>query len=311
MALVKVQICENGKNMRRQNKMGRHQLKNEELTLEVVSHGAEMKSLKDNMTGQEFLWCGDSTYWGRTSPILFPLVGNYKEKKTVFEGKNYHLSQHGFARDQEFALVSQKDDEIWFELTDTEDTLENYPFHFRLSLGYRLEGRKVHVLWKVENTDTRKMYFSIGGHPAFNCPMSEGEKQTDYKIVYDAEGPLVCSMLDENGAVIKEKKELVLEKNRMQITEHLFDADALVIEHHQAHKVGLENPQGKVYVEVEFDAPLFGVWSPAGKHAPFVCIEPWYGRSDRAEFNQKLEEREWGNELEPGEIFEKSYKICV
>ena len=289
--------------------MERYQLKNEELTLEVVSHGAEMKSLKDNATGQEYLWCADPAYWGRTSPILFPLVGNYRDKKTVYEGKTYGLPQHGFARDMEFELASRTDEEIWFVLTDNEETMEKYPFHFRLSLGYRLEGRTVEVLWKVENTDAKKMYFSIGGHPAFNCPIREGGKQTEYRLVYDVEGPLTCSMLDANGAIVRETKELPLEQGRMPITEHLFDGDALVIEHHQAHKVGLADPQGEVYLEVEFDAPLFGIWSPAGKHAPFVCIEPWYGRSDRAEFNQKLEEREWGNELEPGEVFERSYRI--
>lgn len=165
------------------------------------------------------------------------------------------------------------------------------------------------MLWKVENTDKKTMYFSIGGHPAFNCPIREGEMQTDYRLVYDAEGPLVCSTLDEKGNVAQETKELLLENGEMQITEHLFDHDALIIEHHQAHKVGLKDPKGKVYLEVEFDAPLFGVWSPVGKHAPFVCIEPWYGRSDRTEFGQKLEEREWGNVLQPGELFEKSYRI--
>lgn len=291
--------------------MERYQLRNDEITVEVVTSGAELKSLKDNVTGQEYLWCADPAYWGRTSPILFPLVGNYKDKKTIYEGKTYSLSQHGFARDMEFTLVSRTEDEIWFVLKDTEETMEKYPFHFQLFVGYRLTGRMVEVLWKVENADTKKMYFSIGGHPAFNCPIHKGEKQTDYKLVYDAKGPLTCTMLDASGAVSDVTKELELENGRMQITEDLFDYDALIIEHHQTHKVGLENPQGEVYLEVEFDAPLFGVWSPAGKKAPFVCIEPWYGRSDRADFGQKLEEREWGNELDPGEVFEKSYRIIV
>ena len=92
---------------------------------------------------------------------------------------------------------------------------------------------------------------------------------------------------------------------------HLFDEDALIIENHQAQRIGLADADGKVYLEVEFDAPLFGIWSPAKKHAPFVCIEPWYGRSDREDFDHILENREWGNELEPGDIFEKDYKILV
>lgn len=291
--------------------MGSYQLKNEELTLEIVSTGAELKSLKDNHTGQEYLWCGDASYWGRTSPVLFPVVGSYKDKKSVFEGKTYTMPQHGFARDMEFHLVSQSEEEIWFHLKDTEETLEKYPFHFGLSLGYILTGREVQVLWKVENTDSRTIYFSIGGHPAFNCPLCKGEKQTDYRIEFGCDGPLTVSVLNGNGVLSDKVKTLEPEGRQLRITEDLFDEDALIIENNQAHEVALVNPRGQKYLTVSFESPLFGIWSPVGKHAPFVCIEPWYGRADRADFNQKLEEREWGNELAPGEVFEKSYVIRV
>lgn len=291
--------------------MERFQIRNESLTLEIDAHGAEMKSLTDNRTGQEYLWCGDAAYWGRTSPVLFPLVGNYREKQSCFDGKWYSLSQHGFARDMDFELVSEKGDEIWFALEDSPETLEKYPFGFRLELGYRLQGRAVEVLWKVTNKNDREMYFSIGGHPAFNCPLRAGEKQTDYRIGFDTCEPLTASVLDENGTVSERTKVLELTDGMLQITDSLFDEDALIVEHDQAHKVALYTPEGEKYLEVKFEAPLFGIWSPAGKHAPFVCIEPWYGRSDRADFGQKLEEREWGNVLKAGEVFTAAYQICV
>ena len=291
--------------------MERFQIRNESLTLEIDAHGAEMKSLIDNCSGQEYLWCGDAAYWGRTSPVLFPLVGNYREKQSCFDGKWYSLSQHGFARDMDFELVSEKGDEIWFALEDSPETLEKYPFGFRLELGYRLQGRAVEVLWKVTNKNDREMYFSIGGHPAFNCPLRAGEKQTDYRIGFDTCEPLTASVLDENGTVSERTKVLELTDGMLQITDSLFDEDALIVEHDQAHKVALYTPEGEKYLEVKFEAPLFGIWSPAGKHAPFVCIEPWYGRSDRADFGQKLEEREWGNVLKAGEIFTAAYQICV
>ncbi|XCP85699.1 aldose 1-epimerase family protein [Roseburia hominis] len=291
--------------------MGIYQLKNEELTLEITSAGAEMKSLRDHHTGQEYLWCADEAYWGRTSPVLFPIVGNYKDKTSYFEGKTYTMSQHGFARDMEFELVSQSEEEIWFQLKDNEETRAKYPFHFVLSLGYILTGREVQVLWKVENTDSRKMYFSIGGHPAFNCPLREGEKQTDCRIEFGCDGPLKVSVLNENGVLSDKVKMLELEERKLTITEDLFDDDALIIENNQAHEVALMDSQGHKYLTVSFESPLFGIWSPVGKHASFVCIEPWYGRADRADFNQRLEEREWGNVLNPGEVFEKSYVIRV
>ena len=291
--------------------MGAYQLKNVELTLTVISAGAEMKSLKDNKTEQEYLWQADPKFWGRTSPVLFPIVGNYAQKQSVYEGKTYTLSQHGFARDMEFDLESQTEEEIWFVLKDTESTLEKYPFHFILKVGYRLSGRQVEVMWKVENPNEKKMYFSIGGHPAFNCPLKAEEKQSDYQLSFDTDKTLVCSILGETGLLTARKKEFELTNHKMRIVEDLFDEDALIIEGNQAKRVGLVNPQGETYLEVEFDAPLFGIWSPAKKSAPFVCIEPWYGRSDKEDFSKKLEEREWGNELKAGEIFEKSYQIRV
>jgi len=233
------------------------------------------------------------------------------QKQSVYEGKTYTLSQHGFARDMEFDLESQTEEEIWFVLKDTESTLEKYPFHFILKVGYRLSGRQVEVMWKVENPNDKKMYFSIGGHPAFNCPLKEGEKQEDCQLVFDTEGPLTSSILNEEGALCPRTKILNLFGKCLKLEEHLFDEDALIIENHQAQRIGLADADGKVYLEVEFDAPLFGIWSPAKKHAPFVCIEPWYGRSDREDFDHILENREWGNELKPGDIFEKDYKILV
>ena len=93
------------------------------------------------------------------------------------------------------------------------------------------------------------------------------------------------------------------------MSDELFSRDALIIEDRQSDQVTLVNPEGVDQLSVKFDAPLFGVWSPVGKHAPFVCIEPWYGRCDRVGFNQKLEEREYGNTLEAGEVFKTSYDI--
>ena len=96
-----------------------------------------------------------------------------------------------------------------------------------------------------------------------------------------------------------------------QIDEHMFDKDALIIENRQASKVSLCTPDKKPYLTVSFDAPLFGLWSPAGMGAPFICIEPWYGRCDRAGFAGELKDREYGNSLAQGEKFEKSYTIAI
>ena len=291
--------------------MSIYQLKNDLITLEIESLGAEMKSLKNNKTGQEYLWCADPKYWGRTSPVLFPLVGKYKDNKTFYHGQEITSGQHGFARDSEFELTSQTEDTIWFTLKDSEQTYAKYPFHFVLHVGYQILENTVKVMWKVENPDENPLYFSIGAHPAFNCPLKAGEKQSDYSLGFDTAAPLVSQTVGSDGFIAEETIMVHPKDGKLAITKNLFDFDTLIFAEHQTHRVSLLTPDGKEYVAVSFTAPLVGIWSPVGKDAPFICIEPWYGRSDRSTFNQRLTEREYGQSLEKGRIFQADYLIEV
>ncbi len=292
--------------------MREYTLKNDFLTLKVSEHGAEIKSLIRNYDNKELMWQADAKYWGRTSPVLFPLVGNYWEKKSIYAGKTYEMSQHGFARDMDFTMIKSDVDSMWFKVTDNEETRKKYPFPFELKIGYKLKDDKVKVIWKVKNTGTEDMYFSIGGHPAFNCDLNKSKlllKKGDEKL----SDRLVYCMIAEDGSgcLSDVKKELPLRQGKMCLSDELFYKDALIVEDEQADSVTLIDENDKKVLKVKFEAPLFGIWSPAEKKAPFVCIEPWYGRCDRVGFNQKLEEREYGNCLGCGEQFKAAYKIKV
>ena len=221
------------------------------------------------------------------------------------------MSQHGFARDMEFELTKQTDDELVFELRSTEDTFAKYPFHFGLEAGYRIDGSNLIVSWKVRNCDNKEMFFSIGGHPAFMCPIKDGDKQTGYKILFDEKDTIIASVIGDHGTLSSRKKAYTLNNGYMNITVDLFDEDALIVEDNQAHKVSLCNQEGEPYLTVSFDAPLFGLWSPAKKNAPFVCIEPWYGRCDKDIFKGDLSQREWGNRLAPSQDFYAEYTISI
>ncbi len=290
--------------------MALFQISNEKITIQADSLGAELKSLKSVDDGQEYMWNGDPKFWGRTSPVLFPFVGGLHNSEYRCNGKSYPMGQHGFARDMEFRLKSQVSSEIWFELTADEETQRKYPFAFCLEIGYELKDRAVIVKWRVKNTAEEKMYFSIGGHPAFLCPIDEGTKQSEYSIRFDAKNEVVSSCL-EGGLLTENKKTYALKEGILPVTETLFDSDALIIEKDQAHKVSLVKPDGRDYLAVSFDAPLFGVWSPPKKNAPFICIEPWYGRCDRAGFTDDIAKREWEQALNAGETFEAQYTITI
>lgn len=284
----------------------RYTIKNDVLFVEIDSYGAEIKSVVKN--GTEYMWHGDAKFWGRTSPVLFPFVGSVKDGKyTAFE-KEYAMSQHGFARDMEFELVSKSNTMIEFELSSDEETLKKYPFDFKLKITYTILENVLSVAWKVENIGDAQMSFSIGAHPAFMCPLKEGE-QTDYKLKFDANADIEYYLL-KGGLLDKSKTySLPLYNGYADITTGMFDKDALVIEKKQAQEISLCYPDGTAYVTVKTDAPLFGVWSPVNKNAPFICIEPWYGRCDAVGFAGTLFEREYTNTLSQGETFDAKYTV--
>ena len=144
-------------------------LKNTALTLNISLHGAELTSIRDSF-GREFLWQADPAFWKRHSPVLFPIVGSLWDKHFRVNGREYEMGQHGFARDMDFRLVSEREDEMWFELNSSPETLAKYPYKFTLRIGYRLEANKIHVMWKVSGDDSQTMWFQIGAHPAFYLP---------------------------------------------------------------------------------------------------------------------------------------------
>lgn len=286
-------------------------IKNEFLTISVNRFGAELKSIILNKTGKEYLWQADPAYWKRTSPILFPIVGSLKEKKYRYKDIDYPMRQHGFARDMDFVLTKETENSLSFILEDTSETKKEYPFHFKLFIDYTLLEKSVLVHWKVINTNEKTIYFSIGSHPAFSCPLSDHEKQADCFLSFDTEGPLRYSLINEKGLYVKNNYTMKLENHNFPLHEHLFDQDALIFENYQIKKVQLLHPDKTPYLSIQFHAPLVGIWSSPKKNAPFVCIEPWYGRCDAQDFVGNLQEREWGNSLVGGAAFSASYKIEI
>ena len=277
-----------------------HYLENDILKITVDTHGAELSSIYRKDERREMLWQGDPEFWGRRSPVLFPVVGKYKNGKTTYEGKEYFSGQHGFARDSEFTLVEKTETKISFELSSNEETLKQYPFRFRLVCSFELNNDRIIVGWNVENIDDKKIYFSIGAHPAFYC-------EKDKTVLTMNSKNIKYSLINSNGLYTPQKYDV---ENSFVLHDNIFDNDALIIENSGVNEISLIN-NDKKYLTVKIDAPLFGIWSPTKKNAPFVCIEPWYGRCDAEVFNGDITEREWGNSLEVGETWYKEYEIII
>lgn len=284
-------------------------IKNEWITIGVNTHGAELVSLKSNETGKEYMWCGDSKYWGRVSPVLFPFVGKLEGQRYTHKGVTYeNIPQHGFARDSEFELVEQTENTLWFALIKDEKWEANYPFDFTLRLGYRLENQSVHVMWTVINDGTQELHFSIGAHPAFTCEGGLNGYSLDLHTNLEA---LPCGVLTQKGVLGEKVVMNKLEQGVLPLTDELFDEDALIIDGKGLNTVTIRDKNQNPFLQLRFDAPQLGIWSPVKAHAPFVCIEPWFGRSDREGFAGTLAEREYSNSLESGHSFAKEYVIEI
>lgn len=288
----------------------RYFIENSVLKVEIDSLGAEVKSVLNKNNYREYMWYGNKKYWGRTSPILFPFVGGLKGKSYSCEGISYPMGQHGFARDMEFSVVSEKEDSILFSLKSSATTLAKYPFDFELIIGYSLSENNLKVSWEVKNPSDSNMYFSIGAHPAFLCPVHGEENKAGYKLYFEGVNEIRHHGNEHpEGLSVKEDLVLPLEDNRAIITETFFDRCTYIVEGNQTKKVALEDPNGKRFVELTFDTPLFAIWSPEKKNAPFICIEPWFGRADDENFEGELKDREFGNTLCPNESFNAEYTI--
>ena len=301
--------------------MGKYIIENEYLSVEVSSFGAELQSICDKSTGFQYLWYGDKAYWARRSPVLFPIVGKVWDGCMRYQGSEYQLSQHGFARDCEFENVDVLDlnrkfnrsfsapNAVAFVLHSDENTRRLYPFDFSLYIAYQLNGCEVEVHWIVENHTDGDLYFQIGAHPAFNYRDFDADVAVQGYMKFDRCGDLSLTRLECGGYAAQERTLLNVPAEGIPITKATFAGDALVFER-QLSKVSLCDKSGNPYVEVEFDAPVVGLWSPAKTgYAPFMCIEPWYGRCDDSHFSGDYNQKPYINHLAKGELFSSKYTM--
>lgn len=284
-------------------------IENEKLTASINFKGAELISLKKKSTGTEYIWQADPAFWGRHAPILFPIVGRLKNDEYLINDKRYSLTQHGFARDMEFELTEKSDSVAGLLLKSTMDTRMAYPYKFHLKVQYSLKGSSLEISYEVINKSVEMMYFSIGGHPAFNCPVFPGDKKTDYTILFEKPENAFTQRLSNglrNGKIIP-----VLENtNNLPITDDLFKDDALIFSDLNSEYVSLSKKSEKLLTLHFKNFPYLGIWSKSAD-APFVCFEPWFGLADREDHDYNFDNKEGILHLDPNSSFLCIYTIEI
>lgn len=284
-------------------------LENDYLIADIYKQGAELRSLRGKSTYHEYMWSGDSAYWGKTSPVLFPVVGGLKEDTYRYRGRMYPLSRHGFARDLEFEEERLSATEAVFTLHDTPKTQESYPFRFKLAIRYRLKGKTLACQYEVYNPDhTRTLWFSIGAHPAFSVGEKNPAVQYDnYYLEFSDDEVLLRHPLEGN-LISNEVESIRLNDKKLKLSYDLFGSDALVMKNLKSKRIKLASDQTERGIEfVHDDFPYFGIW--AAKGADFVCLEPWSGIADGVDHNQELASKEGIISLTPNSSWTKGWEV--
>jgi galactose mutarotase-like enzyme len=287
-------------------------LENNQLKIAVKKTGAELCKITSVKNDTEFMWNANPDVWGSYAPNLFPIIGALKNDIYLCETQIYKLPKHGFVRNNDAVVLhEQSSNSLTFKLAYNEDSLKVYPFKFEFYMTYKLNNNTIEVLHTVKNRDDKTMYFSVGGHPAFKCPVFENENYDDYFLEFEyAENSKTHLINMENGLISSKTKPLFNNSDKLPLAHDLFNEDALIFKDLKSKKVALKSKLHGAILTVSYnDFPYLGIWAkPTGN---YVCIEPWLGIADNEATNQDFKTKEGILKLNVGDTFKASYSIEI
>lgn len=282
-------------------------------TAVVDTLGGELISYK-TAEGTERVWCGDPAYWASHAPVLFPVVGALKNDSITIAGKTYAMNKHGFARKLEFEATEIGESTATFTLKPNEVTLAQYPSLFALIITHSITETTFTTTFKVVNEGAEEMYFCIGGHSGFSCPVNAGEQFSDYSLVFDTPVTQTEPLYTDEITMLHSDYRLPLEWDgtTLPLSYSHFDKDAFILDGLAARKVSLVHNTTGEGVDYEFYGfEHLGIWTPPGKNAPFVCIEPWHGLPTDIEESGNIEDKPCVTCLAAGESYTAGYTTTV
>ncbi len=280
-------------------------IKNDEITVEISTLGAELQSVKCG--GEEYLWQGDPAVWSGRAPVLFPICGGLKDDKYTLNGKEYTLAKHGFGRKSEFFAETVEAGKAVFLLKATEETKKGYPFDFELRISYELEGKSIKVSYDVTNKSKEDMYFSIGAHEAYATP----EGVEEYYLKFEKKERLTHNIL--NGPLLTEEYIVLADDtDELPLKAEYFDIDAITLLNLKSRRVSLCKKDETKKITVDFDGfDYMFVWTKPGKNSGYICLEPWCGIPDFEGSSYDITEKKGINKLESEKTFNRVHTITI
>ena len=277
----------------------------------VRTTGGELTSFQDG-AGTEFIWTGDPAYWPGQNPILFPIVGSLKNGKVEIKGRPYEMDRHGFARRSEFSVVERGEDFAVLELREDEQTLAQYPYHFRLRVTHRVTENGFSTAFQVVNTGDRPMPFCIGAHTGINCPLCPGEQFEDYELVFDEPEQAASLLLTGDGLITSGQEKLLDHSSVLPLSYGLFERlPTVIFDDLRSQGVALRHKATGRGVHMDFPGwPMIAFWT-VGEGAPYLCLEPWCGCAALEDESGSFEDKPHCVTLEPGESAGSQYTVTI
>ncbi len=289
-------------------------ISSEILKIKINTFGAEISSITD-YNDVEYLWQADEKVWKRHAPVLFPFICNTASKKYTYKGEEFSLDNHGFARDSEFEVLSVKENSAEFCLSYSEKSLKSYPFKFKLYVNYTVIGKEIKFTYRVENADEKEIYFFIGGHPAFRCPIRSDEDFSDYSVIYEKTEDIDQTALDGSLKVILENN------NKLKLSHETFANDVILKDKPNSSFVAIVSKNFDHKIRLRFDnAGCIAVWSSyfaddksRTENAKFVCLEPWSSTPVYMAENNETDIEKMSNaiKLEKNNVYKFAYSVEI
>ncbi len=287
-------------------------LENDLARVTISTLGAEVQSFILKKDQIECIWQGNPEIWAGRAPLVFPVVGRLKEGEYTFEGRTYHMQQHGFGSVSEFIVTEQEPDKIVFSLKYNDVTLLMYPFKFELQIRYSLKDTTLTKTHTMINLDDKALYYAIGGHDSYNLCLEEGEAFEDYYLDFGGLDKLNPLEVDEHCHILRETFEIPLHEGELPLNMQVFEKGALVCHDFPVKNISIRSRKSSRAIQVAFDDfKTIGIWTSYPKAANYICLEPWSTLPDCAYLGKEIEEKVDIRKVLPGAVDSLSFSTTI
>lgn len=289
-------------------------IENDLFKAEIDEQGAQLTHLYQKTDNYDYIW--NNEIWPKHAPVLFPAIGRSNNDSYLYNDATYQMPQHGFVSSYTFQVISKVKDAVTLQLTANSQTLINYPFNFTLSITFKLKSTGLHLQFNVINNDDKDMSFSLGSHPAFNVPIDNQGKFTDYQLEITPQVKKL-SQFDiikkpypfRNGttSLIPNYQNGIIKLNYQ-----MFQKGLIIIENPGLKFIKLTSHQNSKSIQLSLhDFRYVCLWTKEDAHAPFLCIEPFEGLPDIYGEPVNIMQKEGNDILSPGETKVFQYEITI